>query len=482
MPALQDDTDTTTIAASALAHSPDTSLSDVLSDADESDVASRVTDTHSTDVDPTSLRHSRSKRLKTEVVDDAPPPAPASPAIHAHEDEHAPEFLDGMSDVSSDTDGDIPSSPANTRFDDDDFQEQVSCCAWEGCNAGDQGNMDRLVDHIHNEHIEGRQRKYTCEWTGCSRKSMAHASGYALKAHMRSHTREKPFYCYLPECDRAFTRSDALAKHMRTVHQTEDLRPSDPVPKSHLSGGPNGRKLKIILKTPTSTTSNDESLLDDSLLLDDLEGDHFTQLSEEDFTKEELEMPLEKLFRRCRLQLQWSEEEGEKLLKEIQIMEETYKREWLDKEVLLAQVIQSEKAWYERRKIVLAAEAKAEAEALAARKLREAQQLENEQKAKAELIKEATANALEKQLNETDADAALPATSDAVKDVSATDEKDEDVEVEDADAEGVEMDSESKTRENMGISEPEADEDKMDLDTPVQDGIKAEPAPAAAAV
>lgn len=109
-----------------------------------------------------------------------------------------PPELDGMSDVSSDTDGDVPSSPTNARYEEEDFQEQVSVCAWDGCEAGDQGNMDNLVEHIHNEHIESRQKKYTCEWVGCNRKSMPHASGYALKAHMRSHTREKPFYCYLP--------------------------------------------------------------------------------------------------------------------------------------------------------------------------------------------------------------------------------------------------------------------------------------------
>lgn len=109
-----------------------------------------------------------------------------------------PPELDGMSDVSEDTDGDVPSSPTNARYEEEDFQEQVSSCAWDGCEAGDMGNMDNLVEHIHNEHIESRQKKYTCEWVGCSRKSMAHASGYALKAHMRSHTREKPFYCYLP--------------------------------------------------------------------------------------------------------------------------------------------------------------------------------------------------------------------------------------------------------------------------------------------
>lgn len=115
-----------------------------------------------------------------------------------HEVVPGPDTLEGMSDVSSDTSGDIPSSPVNARLEEDDFQDQVSICDWDGCPAGDQGDMDKLVEHIHNSHIENRQKKYTCEWKTCSRKGLPHASGYALKAHMRSHTREKPFYCYLP--------------------------------------------------------------------------------------------------------------------------------------------------------------------------------------------------------------------------------------------------------------------------------------------
>lgn len=148
----------------------------------------------------------------TEPADDLPIPHPkrqklgpgsvASSAVVPEAEPDALDTLDGMSDVSSDTSGEVPSSPTHAhpwaRPDEDEFQEQVTACAWEGCRAGDMGNMDRLVEHIHNDHIEGRQKKYTCEWIGCPRKSMAHASGYALKAHMRSHTREKPFYCYLP--------------------------------------------------------------------------------------------------------------------------------------------------------------------------------------------------------------------------------------------------------------------------------------------
>ena len=100
--------------------------------------------------------------------------------------------------ISSDTDGEVPSSPSNLRPEDDDTHEQVTVCSWTDCDAGDTGDMDKLVDHIHNEHIETRGKKYTCEWSDCTRKGMPHASAYALKSHMRSHTREKPFYCTLP--------------------------------------------------------------------------------------------------------------------------------------------------------------------------------------------------------------------------------------------------------------------------------------------
>lgn len=105
----------------------------------------------------------------------------------------APDDEDG--DISSDSSASIPSSELGTI--DEDY-EQVTFCKWEDCESGDLGNMDELVHHIHEDHIGTRQKKYTCEWQGCIRQGHNHASGYALKAHMRSHTKEKPFMCFLP--------------------------------------------------------------------------------------------------------------------------------------------------------------------------------------------------------------------------------------------------------------------------------------------
>ena len=103
--------------------------------------------------------------------------------------------------ISSDTSGDIPNSPPTgsaTTQDDDQLYEQVTFCKWRGCSAGELANMDALVQHLHDDHIGTRQKKYACEWEGCGRMDHNHASAYALRAHMRSHTKEKPFYCALP--------------------------------------------------------------------------------------------------------------------------------------------------------------------------------------------------------------------------------------------------------------------------------------------
>ncbi|EOR00495.1 hypothetical protein E3P92_02476 [Wallemia ichthyophaga] len=98
----------------------------------------------------------------------------------------------------------------------------ITTCDWDGC-AMIFGDQHLMLDHIYNDHV-GDKSKYTCEWIGCSRKSKNQSSKQALIAHLRSHTTDKPFICQeKAECDRSFTRSDALAKHMRMQHHVDTL-------------------------------------------------------------------------------------------------------------------------------------------------------------------------------------------------------------------------------------------------------------------
>jgi len=136
---------------------------------------------------------------------------------------------------------------------------------------------------------------------------------------------------------------------MRTVHDTEPLRPSDPIPKTQTAK----QRLKFINKQSTSLADDNQP---PNGVSNGTEVAEWTSSfpSELGFTAEEEARGSKELYRLLRRQVHWAEEEGIVLKQQCEAMETLRYQEWVEKEVLLDQIIRTELSWNQRKLEVLA--------------------------------------------------------------------------------------------------------------------------------
>lgn len=81
-------------------------------------------------------------------------------------------------------------------------------CLWNECKQKFD-SAEKLKDHLEKHDFS----ELKCYWEGCNRFGETQPSKYAITAHVKKHSGDRPYKC--KECPKSYTRGDALSKHMK---------------------------------------------------------------------------------------------------------------------------------------------------------------------------------------------------------------------------------------------------------------------------
>lgn len=123
---------------------------------------------------------------------------------------------------------------------------------------------------------------------------------------------------------------------MRTVHETEALRPSDPIPKSHPNHPHNQPPRRPTARSAHSSPSSTDS--DQPRR----QGPSPWYLPEDGFSPDEDARPPRELMKLLKRKLAWAEQSRDELAGTLEALERTRREGWVKKEVLLDRVFESE--------------------------------------------------------------------------------------------------------------------------------------------